>query len=105
MAYSSIDLATTPPRVELPRDYNMAADLLFRHVDGGRGDRVAVIDDDGAHTYAWLADRARRAATALRDLGVQPEQRVALCMLDTVELPAVFLGAIALGAVPVLFNT
>jgi benzoate-CoA ligase family protein len=41
----------------------------------------------------------------LRALGIEPEQRVALCMLDTVEFPAAFLGAIALGAVPVLLNT
>src|SRR3954470_19725070 len=81
--------------------YNMAADLLERN----RGDRTAVIDDDGSYTYAWLTERVKRAASALRSLGVQQEQRVALCMLDTVELPAAFLGAIALGAVPVPLNT
>ena len=105
MSFSHVDHATTPPRVQLPRDYNVAADLLHRHVVEGRGEAIAVIDDDGRHTYAALADRAWRAAGALAALGVQPEQRVALCMLDTAELPAVFLGAIALGAVPVLFNT
>jgi len=104
-SYSNVDLATSPPRVELPREYNLAADLLERHVAEGRGDRIAVIDDDGRHTYAALAERAWRAAEALRELGVEPEQRVALCMLDTAELPAVFLGAIALGAVPVPLNT
>ncbi|HKE19920.1 MAG TPA: benzoate-CoA ligase family protein, partial [Kofleriaceae bacterium] len=88
-----------------PRDYNMAVDLLERHVVEGRGARVAVIDDDGRHTYAWLAGRARRAASALAALGVQPEQRVALCALDTVELPAALLGAVLLGAVPVPLNT
>jgi len=87
--------------VELPRDYNMAVELLDHHPV----DRLAVIDDDGRHTYGWLAERARRAAGALRELGVQPEQRVALCMLDTVEFPAAFLGAIRMGAVPVLLNT
>jgi benzoate-CoA ligase family protein len=85
--------------------YNMAADLLARHVAEGRGDRTAVIDDDGRHRYAWLEERARRAAAAFAALGVQPEQRVALCMLDTVELPAALLGAIALGAVPIPLNT
>lgn len=89
----------------MARDYNMAADLLERNLVDGRGERVAVIDDNGRHTYAWLAERARRAAAALRALGVEPEQRVVLCMLDTVELPAAFLGAIALGAVSVPLNT
>jgi benzoate-CoA ligase family protein len=86
-------------------DYNAAVDLLDRHVAEGRGARVAVIDDDGRHTYAWVADRAARAASALAAMGVGPEQRVALCMVDSVELVAAFLGAIRLGAVPVPLNT
>jgi benzoate-CoA ligase family protein len=85
--------------------YNAATDLLYRHVTEGRGDRLAVIDDEGRYTYAELAARASRAAGALRDLGVQPEQRVALVMLDSVDLVAAFLGAIALGAVPIPLNT
>jgi len=103
--FSTIDLTTSPPKVDIPREYNVAVDLLQRHVIEGRGDRIAVIDADGAHSYARLADRAWRAATALRDLGVMPEQRVALCMLDTAELPALLLGAMALGAVPIPLNT
>jgi benzoate-CoA ligase len=103
--FSRIDLSCSPPRVELPRAYNAAVDLLDRHVAEGRGDRIAVIDDDGRCTYGQLAERVARAAGALRDLGIVPEQRVALCMLDTVDFPAAFLGAIALGAVPVPLNT
>ncbi|HEU0031719.1 MAG TPA: benzoate-CoA ligase family protein [Kofleriaceae bacterium] len=103
--YSTVDLTQSPPRIDLPRDYNMAVDLLDRHVAEGRGDRVAFIDDDGRHRYAWVAERARRAAAALQALGVEPEQRVALCMLDTVELAAAMLGAITLGAVPIPLNT
>ena len=102
---SRIDLQASPPRVDLPRDYNAAYDLLQRHVDDGRGDRIAVIDDDGRHTYRAVADRALRAAGALAALGVVPEQRVAMCMLDSVDFVATFLGAIALGAVPVPLNT
>jgi benzoate-CoA ligase len=105
VVFSQIDRSSSPPQVEIPRDYNVADDLLQRHVIEGRGDRVAVIDSDGRHTYAQLADRAWRAASALQALGVRPEQRVALCMLDTAELPAALLGAIALGAVPIPINT
>jgi benzoate-CoA ligase family protein len=102
---SRLDLSTSPPRLDLPRDYNAAHDLVQRHVDEGRGDRVAVIDDDGRTTYAQLADRVLRVAAALDGLGVRPEQRVALCMVDSVDFVATFLGAIALGAVPVPLNT
>ena len=102
---SRIHHLASPPRVDLPRDYNAAYDLLQRHVDAGRGDHVAVIDDDGRHTYREVAERALRAAGALRALGVVAEQRVAMCMLDSVDFVATFLGAIALGAVPVPLNT
>ena len=103
--YSRVDMSTSPPVIELPRTYNLAADLLERHVVEDRGERIAIIDADGRHSYAALWERTRRAASALHALGVQAEQRVALCMLDTAELPAAFLGAIALGAVPVPLNT
>jgi benzoate-CoA ligase family protein len=104
LGFSTID-AASPPRIELPREYNAAVDLLDRHVVEGRGARLAIIDDAGRYTYADVADRAARAASALAALGVQPEQRVALCMVDSVELVAAFLGAIRLGAVPVPLNT
>jgi benzoate-CoA ligase len=102
---SRIDDSASPPRVELPAIYNAAVDLVDRHVREGRGDRVAVIDDGGATTYRELAALSDRAAAALAALGVQPEQRVALCLLDTVDFPIAFLGAIKLGAVPVPLNT
>ena len=41
----------------------------------------------------------------LRRLGVRREERVAMIMLDTVDFPAVFLGAIRAGIVPVPLNT
>src|SRR5260370_40715782 len=40
-----------------------------------------------------------------RRLGVRREERVAMIMLDTVDFPAVFLGAIRAGVVPVPLNT
>jgi acyl-coenzyme A synthetase/AMP-(fatty) acid ligase len=85
--------------------YNAAVDLLDRHVAEGRGDRLAILDDEGRYTYAEVAARAAKAGGALAALGVQPEQRVALCMLDGVDFVAAFLGAIRLGAVPVPLNT
>src|ERR1700710_462542 len=102
---SRLRAGVAPPHVDLPRSYNAAVDLLDRHIVEGRGDRIAVIDDDGHYTYRDLAARADRAAGALRDLGVQPEQRVALVLLDGIDFPAAFLGAIKLGAVPVPLNT
>jgi benzoate-CoA ligase len=80
------------------------ADYLFR-LNETRAAKTAYIDDTGATTYAELEQRARRFASALRTLGVHPEERVLLVMLDTVALPIAFLGALHAGVVPVIANT
>jgi benzoate-CoA ligase len=103
--FSSIDDRESPPRVELPRSYNAAVDLLDRHVVEGRGDRIAVIDDRGSYTYAQLQQLADKSAGALAAMGVVAEQRVAIAMVDSADWIAAFLGAIKLGAVPVPLNT
>src|SRR5206468_10840524 len=59
----------------------------------------------GTYTYGDLAERVNRCASALTGLGVQREQRILLCLLDTIDFPAAFLGAIKAGIVPVAGNT
>ncbi|MBT6274547.1 MAG: AMP-binding protein, partial [Chromatiales bacterium] len=93
------------PVVECPRHYNAAVDFIDRHVHEGVGQRRAVIDRDGEYTYADLHERVNRAGNALLDLGLPPESRVALCLLDTIDFPAVFWGAIKAGLVPIALNT
>jgi benzoate-CoA ligase len=93
------------PRVAIPRVYNAAADLIDRNIAAGRSAKVAFIDDRTRLSYGELAERVDRAASALRGLGVQPEQRIMLCLLDTVDFPVAFLGAIKAGIVPVPVNT
>jgi len=85
--------------------YNAAADLLERNLAAGRGAKPAFIDERGHHSYADLAERASRFANALRRLGIQPEQRILLCLHDGIDFPTAFLGAIKAGVVPVAVNT
>jgi benzoate-CoA ligase family protein len=91
--------------VHLPRHYNAAVDFVDRHVAEGRGDRVAFIEDDRTTTYAQLAELTSRAASAMRALGIMPEQRVMLCLHDTADFAAIFFGALRAGAVAVPVNT
>ena len=56
-------------------------------------------------TYGDLQKQSRRVANMLRRLGVRREERVAMIMLDTVDFPVVFFGAIRAGIVPVPLNT
>jgi 4-hydroxybenzoate-CoA ligase len=85
--------------------YNAASDLIDRNIAAGRGDKPAFIDRQRRLTYAELERDTARAANYLRGLGLRREERVALVLLDTVDFPVLFLGAIRAGIVPVPLNT
>jgi len=89
----------------IPRDYNFATDILTRNLDAGRGGKVAYIDDRGGTTYAALAERVERFGHVLRTLSVRSEERVLICLTDTIDWPTAFLGAIKAGVVAVPVNT
>src|SRR5471032_1686559 len=85
--------------------YNAVTWLLDRNVDEGRGAKLAFTDTVSELSYGELQQQSRRLANLLRRLGVRREERVAMIMLDTVDFPIVFLGAIRAGIVPVPLNT
>lgn len=85
--------------------YNAAADLLDRNLTDDRRNRVAVIDVNGAHTYAEIADGANRFANLLRDHDIPREARILLALEDTAVFIVCFLGAMRAGIVPVPVNT
>jgi benzoate-CoA ligase family protein len=83
--------------------YN-ASTLLDANLAAGRGERVAISCGTERVTYGELFRRACGAGTRLRELGVETGDRVLLVMDDCAGFPAVFLGAIRIGAVPVPVN-
>ena len=105
MHLSRADHTLAPPRVDIPRDYNAAHDLLARNA--AHSEKVAFIDAaTGVQlTYGELTDQAHRFANGLRSHGFAPESRVMIAMLDTLEWPVVFLGCILAGVVPIAANT
>lgn len=105
MKLSRADHSASPPRVDIPREYNAAHDLLARNAQ--RAGKTAFIDAASGTrlSYGELADQSQRFANALRGLGLAPESRVVLAMLDTPEWPVAFLGCILAGVVPIAANT
>ncbi len=85
--------------------YNAAVDMVDRNVAEGHGEKLAFIDPKRRLTYAELARACNRFANVLPRLGIARERRIALIMLDTIDLPVVFWGAIKAGVVPVPLNT
>jgi benzoate-CoA ligase family protein len=98
-------LAPTAAAAAIPRDYNFAADILKRNLDAGRAAKTAYIDDRGSYSYGDLAERVERFGNVLRTLGMRREERVLICLADTIDWPTAFLGAIKAGVVAVPVNT
>ena len=105
MQFARIDRSTTPATIELPREYNAALEFIDANLAKGRAEKTAFIDETGRYTYGALAERVNRAGNALRALGAGLETRVLMCMLDGIDFPAVFWGAIKAGCVPIPINT
>ena len=105
MQLATVDRRTTPVTIELPREYNAALEFIDANLAKGRAEKVAFIDAVGRYTYGDLAERVNRAGNALRVLGAGMETRVLMCMLDGIDFPAVFWGAIKSGCVPIPINT
>lgn len=85
--------------------YNAAVDLIQRNLEAGRADKVAFIDDEGSYTYGDIDRLSSAFANVLAGQGVEMEQRILLCLHDSVAFPVAFLGAIKAGVVPVPVNT
>src|ERR1051325_437382 len=105
MSLTSADHNKVPPVIDIPRSYNAAHDLVERNLQAGLQNKTAYHDGAGSYTYGELAERVNRFAAALTDLGLVMEQRILLCLQDTIDFPVAFLGAIKAGVVPVAVNT
>lgn len=83
---------------------NVAVNCVDRHVDAGRGDRVALHfegepGDRVSVTYADLQQRVSRAANALVALGIRPGDRVVIYLPVLVETIVITLACARVGAV------
>jgi acyl-coenzyme A synthetase/AMP-(fatty) acid ligase len=99
-----IELHPWEENFKLPERFNMVSLLLERHLEQGRGQRVAIYYEGEKITYEQLGELTNRVGNALGGLGVEPEQRVFLMLPDGPEFVAAFLGTMKIGAVPVPIN-
>ncbi len=83
---------------------NVAYNCVDRHVDAGRGDKVALHfegepGDRTDVTYADLQRRVSQAANALLSLGIEPGDRVVIYLPVLVETIVITLACARIGAV------
>ena len=84
-------------------ELNVSVNCLDRHVDAGRGDRVAFHfegepGDTRTITYAALLDEVQRFAAALKSLGVKRGDRVAIYLPMIPEAAVAMLACTRIGA-------
>jgi len=87
---------------------NAAVYFVDRHITEGRGAKCAYREataDKRTLSYAELADGTSRVADALRRHGIRPEERALMLVLDQIEWPQIFFGALKAGVVAVPLNT
>lgn len=91
--------------MDIPRQYNAVSDFVDGAVDRGRGAKVAFVDPERSLSYDGLQRGTCKVANILTGLGIRREGRIAMLMLDTIDFPTVFWGALRAGIVPVCLNT
>jgi len=85
--------------------FNVADHFILPHLKAGRANRPYMHCEELTLTYGQLHERSNRVGNVLRGLGVEPEQRVMLLLLDTLAFPPCFFGAVRIGAVAVPVNS
>jgi 4-hydroxybenzoate-CoA ligase len=84
---------------------NAADYFIDRHLREGRGDRIVFSDPWRSLSYGQLHEAACRFAAGLQAAGIRREQRIVLLLLDTIDFPIAFWGALRAGVIPVPINT
>lgn len=85
--------------LEIPERLNLGSYVVDRHVEEGRGARVAAWAEGRAYTFADLRTLTNRFANALRALGVGRGGHVMLRLGTSLDTLIAFVGTIKTGAV------
>jgi benzoate-CoA ligase family protein len=85
--------------LSLPQEFNMASYILDDNIAAGRGDRIAIYCQGETYTYNDVCTLTNKVGNALKELGVEHENRVLVILQDSPEWVASWLGAIKVGGV------
>ena len=87
------------------KPYNAVADFVDAPVARGLANKTAFIDTDRALSYGELQAKSCQFADALKQIGLRPEERLALLLYDTVDFPVAFWAGLRAGVVVLPLNT
>ncbi|MGH9933350.1 MAG: benzoate-CoA ligase family protein [Pyrinomonadaceae bacterium] len=89
---------------EFPERFNMADYFLYRNLEEGRENKVCLYFEDRTYTYGETARMSNRAGNALRELGLELEDRIFIVLPDCPEFVWTWFGAARIGAVITMVN-
>src|SRR6185503_4222794 len=90
--------------ITFPERFNKADYFLYHNLEEGRENKVCLYFKDQTYTYGETARMSNRAANALRELGVEMEDRVLIVLPDCPEFVWTWFGAARIGAVITMVN-
>ncbi len=90
--------------VEFPERFNLADYFLYHNLEEGRENKNCLYFKDQSFTYGEAAQMANRTGNALRELGVEMEDRVLIVLPDCPEFVWTWFGAARIGAVITMVN-
>jgi benzoate-CoA ligase family protein len=100
-----VDRSKRPAAIRFEPGFNAAVPFVDRHLEEGRGAKLAIRCAAGDVTYAELAERVNRCGNALLGLGLERGQRVLMVVKDSPEFFYLYWGAIKAALIPVTLNT
>src|SRR5688500_1635577 len=90
--------------ISFPERFNMADYFLYHNVEEGRENKTCLYFEDQAYTYGETVRWSNRAGNALRDLGVEIEDRILIVLPDCPAFVWSWFGAARIGAVITMVN-
>src|SRR2546422_8825885 len=90
--------------IEFPERFNMADYFLYHNLEEGRDNKVCLYFKDQTYTYGEAARMSNRVGNALREAGVEMEDRVLIVMPDCPEFVWTWFGTARIGAVITMVN-
>jgi benzoate-CoA ligase family protein len=90
--------------IQFPERFNMSDYFLYHNLEEGRENKVCLYYQDLSFTYGDAARMSNRAGNALREAGVEIEDRVLIVLPDCPEFAWVWFGAARIGAVITMVN-
>jgi len=90
--------------IQFPERFNMADYFLYHNLEEGRENKVCLYFEEQTYTYGETARMSNRVGNALRELGLEQEDRILIVLPDCPEFVWTWFGAARIGAVITMVN-